>query len=35
MKIEIEYNGAIAVCRIEPMDEPDRMVPFNEADTKS
>lgn len=35
MKIEIEYNGAFAVCRIEPMDEPGRMVPFNEADTKS
>lgn len=35
MKIEIDYNGAFAVCRIEPMDEPGRMVPFNEADTKS
>lgn len=35
MKIEIEYNGAFAVCRIEPMDEPGRMVNFNEADTKS
>ena len=35
MKIEIEYNGAFAVCSIEPMDEPGRMVPFNEADTKS
>ena len=21
MKIEIDYNGAFAVCRIEPMDE--------------
>lgn len=35
MKIEIEYNGAFAVCNIEPMDEPGRMVNFNEADTKS
>ena len=35
MKIEIEYNGAFAVCSIEPMEEPGRMVPFNEADTKS
>jgi hypothetical protein len=35
MKIEIDYNGAFAVCRIEPMDEPGRMVNFNEADTKS
>ena len=35
MKIEIEYNGAFAVCSIEPMDEPCRMVNFNEADTKS
>lgn len=35
MKIEIDYNGAFAVCRIEPMEEPGKMVPFNEADTKS
>ena len=35
MKIEIEYNGTFAVCSIEPMDEPGRMVNFNEADTKS
>ena len=35
MKIEINYNGAIAVCRIEPMEEPGKMVNFNEADTKS
>ena len=35
MKIEIEYNGAFAVCSIEPMDEQGRMVNFNEADTKS
>lgn len=35
MKIKIEYNGAFAVCNIEPMDEPGRMVNFNEADTKS
>jgi hypothetical protein len=35
MKIEIDYNGAFAVCRIEPMDEPSKMVNFNEADTKS
>ena len=35
MKIEIEYNGAFAVCSIEPMDKPGRMVPFNEADTNS
>ena len=35
MKIEIDYNGAFAVCRIEPMDEPGKMVNFNEADTKS
>lgn len=35
MKIEIDYNGAFAVCRIEPMEEPGKMVNFNEADTKS
>lgn len=35
MKIEIDYNGAYAVCRIEPMDEPGKMVNFNDADTKS
>lgn len=35
MKIEIDYNGAFAVCRIEPMDEPGKMVYFNDADTKS
>ncbi len=35
MKIEINYNGAIAVCRIEPMGEPGKMVNFNEADTNS
>jgi len=35
MKIEIDYNGAFAVCNIEPMDEPGKMVNFNEADTKS
>ena len=35
MKIEIDYNGALAVCRIEPMDEPGKMVNFNDADTKS
>lgn len=35
MKIEIDYNGAFAVCKIEPLEEPGRMVPFNEADTKS
>jgi hypothetical protein len=35
MKIEIDYNGAFAVCRIEPMDEPGKMVNFNDADTKS
>ena len=35
MKIEIDYNGALAVCRIEPMDEPGKMMNFNEADTKS
>lgn len=35
MKIEINYNGAFAVCRIEPMEEPGKMVNFNEADTKS
>jgi hypothetical protein len=35
MKIEIDYNGAFAVCRIEPIDEPGKMVNFNKADTKS
>lgn len=35
MKIEIEYNGAMAVCRIEPMEEPGRMVAFGEADRMS
>ena len=35
MKIEIDYNGAFAVCRIEPMDESGKMVNFNETDTKS
>ena len=35
MKIEIDYNGAFAVCNIEPMDEPGKMVNFNEADIKS
>jgi hypothetical protein len=35
MKIEIDYNGAFAVCNIELMDEPGKMVNFNEADTKS
>lgn len=35
MKIEIEYNGAMAVCRIELMEEPGRMVAFNEADRMS
>ena len=35
MKIEIDYNGAFAVCRIEPMDKPGKMVNFNNADTKS
>ena len=35
MKIEIEYNGAMVACRIEAIDDPGRMVPFNEADTKS
>lgn len=35
MKIEIDYNGAFATCRIEPMDAPGKMVNFNEADTKS
>lgn len=35
MKIEIDYNGAFAVCRIEPMEEPGKMVNFNEADRTS
>ena len=35
MKITIDYNGAFAVCDIEPMEEPGKMVNFNEADTKS
>jgi len=35
MKIEIKYNGAIAVCRIQQMDKPDKMVNFNNADPKS
>ena len=35
MKIEIDYNGAFAVCNIELMDEPGKMVNFNDADSKS
>ena len=35
MKIEIDYNGAFAVCRIELMGRPGKMVNFNEADTIS
>ena len=35
MKIEIDYNGAFAVCNIDLMDEPGKMVNFNDADTKS
>jgi hypothetical protein len=35
MKIEIDYNGAFAVCNIELMDEPGKMVNFNDADTMS
>lgn len=35
MKIEIDYNGAFAVCRIEPMEKPGTMVNFNEADAMS
>lgn len=35
MKIEIYYNGAFAVCNIELMDEPGKMVNFNDADAKS
>ena len=35
MKIEIDYNGAFAVCNIELMEEPGKMVNFNEADTNS
>ena len=35
MKIEIDYNGAFAVCNIELMDEPGKMMNFNDADTKS
>ena len=35
MKITIDYNGAFAVCNIELMEEPGKMVNFNEADTKS
>lgn len=35
MKIEIDYNGSFAVCRIEPIDEPGKMVNFNDADFNS
>ena len=35
MKIEIDYNGAFAVCNIEMMEDPGKMVNFNDADTKS
>lgn len=35
MKIEIDYDGDLAACRIEPIDEPGKMVNFNEADDKS
>ena len=35
MKIEIDYCGAFAICKIEPMDEPGKMVYFNEADINS
>ena len=31
--IEIDYNGALP-CNIELMDEPGKMVNFNDADTK-
>lgn len=34
MKIEIEYNGAFAMCNIELMDEPGKMVNFNDADIR-
>ena len=34
MKIEIDYNGAFAVCNIELMEEPGKIVNFNDADTK-
>lgn len=35
MKNEIDYNGAFAVCKIEPMDKLGMMVNFNEADSMS
>ena len=35
MKIEIDYKGAFAVCNIELMDEPGKIVNCNDADTKS
>jgi hypothetical protein len=34
MKIEIDYNGAFALCNIELMDEPVKMANFNDADNK-
>lgn len=35
MKIEINYNGTVAVCRIELMGSPGTMVNFNEAEPMS
>ena len=35
MKIEIDYYGDSAVCRIEPMGKHGTMVNFNEADSAS
>ena len=35
MKIEIDYNGAFAVCNIELMEEPGKIVNFNDANGKS
>ena len=33
MKIEIEYNGAFAVCQVESMAEPGKIVNFKDADS--
>lgn len=32
MKIEIDYNGAFAVCKVTRFDNPTEVVYFNDAD---
>ena len=35
MRIEIDYNGSFAVCKISDANDPDKMVNFNDADQMS